>query len=157
MENVQSIVLGWPALMKFETASQYLSLDSRTFEKVTSRYSIYPVIVEQEETRWRKTDLDKLIRRLPRDSTFGSLDSNERILSLDENSLKVLGSVISDQLDSAKSQKVSRLVSINETAELMGVGRSSVYRLIESGSLTKVKIGRRTLIERSSIYLLLKQ
>ena len=34
------------------------------------------------------------------------------------------------------------LLTIGEAAEMLGVGRSQVYRLISDGQLTSVKIGR---------------
>jgi len=151
MENVQTIVLGWPALMKLETASQYLSLDSQTFQLLANRNSVFPVIIEDDETRWRKVDLDKLIRRLPHETTYKSPGPSVRVLRLDESSLETLATSISGKLKTEKPGNASRLVSIRETADLMGVGRSTIYRLIESGELTKLKIGRRTLIERDSI------
>lgn len=43
------------------------------------------------------------------------------------------------------------LASIPETQRVLGIGRSTTYRLIEEGRLETVKIGRRTLIRVSSI------
>jgi len=43
------------------------------------------------------------------------------------------------------------LHSIMSTAEILGIGRSSVYGLIADGKLKPVKIGRRTLIHDLSI------
>lgn len=41
--------------------------------------------------------------------------------------------------------------SIREGARVLGVGRSKVYDLINSGELKTIKIGRRTLILTESI------
>ena len=43
------------------------------------------------------------------------------------------------------------LASIPETQRALGIGRSTTYRLIDSGKLERVKIGRRTLIKIASI------
>lgn len=42
-------------------------------------------------------------------------------------------------------------ISINDTAKVLGVCRSSVYGLIKSGGLDAIKIGRRTLLTTESI------
>ncbi len=41
--------------------------------------------------------------------------------------------------------------SINETAKALGIGRTSVYRLIQEGRLETFKLGRRTLVKAASI------
>ncbi len=43
------------------------------------------------------------------------------------------------------------LYDINETGQALSVGRTMVYKLIESGDLTPVKIGRRCLIPADAI------
>lgn len=48
-------------------------------------------------------------------------------------------------------------VSIPDTGNALGVGRSSVYELIKSGHLKTIKIGRRTLITVESIRALVDQ
>lgn len=40
---------------------------------------------------------------------------------------------------------------INETARSLGIGRTSVYKLIAEGKLETIKIGRRTLVKTDSI------
>jgi excisionase family DNA binding protein len=45
--------------------------------------------------------------------------------------------------------------SIEETAQMLGVGRSKIYDLMRDGSLKTIKMGRRTLIRRSAIEALL--
>ena len=47
--------------------------------------------------------------------------------------------------------------SIRETGSALGLGRTTIYRMINEGQLQKVKLGRRTLIEISSIKALAAQ
>jgi len=42
-------------------------------------------------------------------------------------------------------------ISINDTAKVLGIGRSSVYALLKTGRLDAIKIGRRTLLTTASI------
>jgi excisionase family DNA binding protein len=42
-------------------------------------------------------------------------------------------------------------VSVSEAAKALGVGRTSVYNLINEGRLEVFKLGRRTLIKTASI------
>lgn len=41
--------------------------------------------------------------------------------------------------------------SINRTAKALGVGRSTIYKLIKTGQVDTLKIGARTLITTASI------
>jgi excisionase family DNA binding protein len=43
------------------------------------------------------------------------------------------------------------LVSINDAAQMLSLGRTSVYGLIKDGRLATVKMGRRTLVRVDSI------
>ncbi|MEI6096567.1 MAG: helix-turn-helix domain-containing protein [Gammaproteobacteria bacterium] len=43
-----------------------------------------------------------------------------------------------------------------EAAEALGVSRSTVYRMISSGQLLVVKVGRRTLVAKSALVALLQ-
>lgn len=42
-------------------------------------------------------------------------------------------------------------ISVNDTAKALGVGRTTIYALINSKNLETIKIGRRTLIKMDSI------
>ena len=47
---------------------------------------------------------------------------------------------------------MERLVySVNETARLLSIGRTSIYAMIADGRLESFKLGRRTLIRGESI------
>jgi excisionase family DNA binding protein len=43
-------------------------------------------------------------------------------------------------------------ISVNGAAKALGIGRSSIYGLVEAGQLDAIKIGRRTLLTTASIY-----
>jgi len=43
------------------------------------------------------------------------------------------------------------LLSVNDTADVLGIGRTKVYELIKVGRLETVKIDRRTLVRTASI------
>ncbi len=43
------------------------------------------------------------------------------------------------------------MLSINDTAKVMSLGRSTIYEMLDKGELTKAKFGRRTLITVASI------
>lgn len=47
-------------------------------------------------------------------------------------------------------------ISIKETGDVIGIGRTSIYALIKSGRLEAIKLGRRTLITTDSIRRLLE-
>jgi excisionase family DNA binding protein len=42
-------------------------------------------------------------------------------------------------------------VSVDEAAAMIGVGRGSIYSMLRDGRLTRVKIGRRTVIPVESV------
>jgi excisionase family DNA binding protein len=42
-------------------------------------------------------------------------------------------------------------LSINETAKVLGLGRTSIYAMIGDGRLETFKLGRRTLVKTSSV------
>lgn len=43
------------------------------------------------------------------------------------------------------------LYSVRDAQNILGVGKTMVYELIKLGGLTKIKIGRRTFVTRSSV------
>ena len=43
------------------------------------------------------------------------------------------------------------VLSAKETADLLGVSRSHIFRLLQDGTLTRIKVGGRTLIRRTEV------
>ena len=48
-------------------------------------------------------------------------------------------------------------LSVNETAKVLGLGRTSIYALIREGRIETVKLGRRTLVKTDSIRRLIEE
>jgi excisionase family DNA binding protein len=48
-------------------------------------------------------------------------------------------------------------LSINDTAQTLGIGRTKIYELINAGQLETVKIGRRTLVRTASVRAVAKE
>ena len=49
------------------------------------------------------------------------------------------------------------LLSVAETQALLGIGRTKLYELLGDGTLESIKVGRRTLIKRQSVRVVLDQ
>ncbi len=98
--------------------------------------------------RWRKADIDRLVKRLPQIPPSHS--GTARPL-LDDAQVERLADAISRKLERAKATNSEKLVSINKAAAMLGIGRTTTYRLIGTGQLTTRHIGRRTLVMRHDI------
>lgn len=47
--------------------------------------------------------------------------------------------------------------NVNEVASMLGLGRTTIYKLIDEGHLTRVKVGARALILASDVDALLQR
>jgi len=56
---------GWPTLMTSEMAARYLLIGTEVLIQLSVRYSVHAVEFEDTELRWRKQDLDRLVKKLP--------------------------------------------------------------------------------------------
>ena len=138
-------------------ASRYLSVDEGIFSDIAVRWDVSPVEIGTETRRWRKTDLDKLIKRLPADTIWRGRQGKPRNLEIDKAVIEKLAAAVARRLENHKPARRPALVSISDATNLLGVGRSTVYRLIENGGLNSRKIGRRTLIPMADIDRILLQ
>ncbi len=55
----------WPAIMDTALAAKYLALGESSFRVVAARAGVQPVDFGLAVTRWRRTDLDRLVNALP--------------------------------------------------------------------------------------------
>jgi excisionase family DNA binding protein len=44
-----------------------------------------------------------------------------------------------------------KMFSVRKTAEILGIGRTKLYQLLDAGKLQRVKVGRKVLIPHKSI------
>jgi excisionase family DNA binding protein len=59
--------------------------------------------------------------------------------------------VTASDMQSTNLKGLEPLLSIDDVARLLRVSESSVYRLVRSGDLTRVKVGGRTLFEPKAV------
>jgi len=64
MATIQAHIGGWPALLSFEMACQYLSIDEQSLRRLATRYRTDPVSVDDGRLLWRRADLDRIIKKL---------------------------------------------------------------------------------------------
>lgn len=55
----------WPATLTTEMAARYLMVGENTFRAIAARSGIRPVDLGASLVRWRRSDLDGLVDKLP--------------------------------------------------------------------------------------------
>lgn len=154
MTKFLHIAEGWPALMTSEMAGRYLSVSEEMLHRLAARHTVHAVLVESEDPRWRKQDLDRLVRKLPVSADTSMPVRKMQILRLDDHDVSSIANAVAARLGSGAALSERRLVSIREAGKMLGIGRSTVYRMMEDGRLATRKIGRRTLVQVDSINVL---
>jgi len=72
-------------------------------------------------------------------------------MTADRLQLAIAELVAALRAELAPPDEPSALVDIATTARLLGIGRTSVYSLLDSGALPSTHIGRRRLVPREAI------
>ncbi len=145
------IAEGWPALMSTEMAARYLSVEESKFVDLASFFKTPAVEVDSISIRWRKQDLDRLIKQLPSIASMQIPRQPTRLMRLDDAQIEEIAKAVARRLEGSATHSDRKLVSIREAGTILGVGRSSVYRMMEDGRLATTRIGRRTLIHMDAI------
>ena len=83
--------------------------------------------------------------------TRPQLDSVGEQLNRIAGQLLALGQQLAQAVEMPVAPEPALLLSPEEAAAVLGVGRSTVYRLMESGELRRVSIGRCARIPRADI------
>jgi len=144
---------GWPALLSSELACRYLSLESAAFLRLADRWGIMPVDVEDGAHLWCRSDLGNLVRRLPT-VDVRSDTSGQSTVRMHPNDLDRLVKAVAALLEARMPAQIgpgADLLSIPSVARQLGIGRTTVYRMIGEEGLDVRKIGRRTMITAASV------
>jgi excisionase family DNA binding protein len=126
---------------------------SQGFTRAAQRWNAHPVELEDGLLRWRKSDLDLLIKRLAAAPTFWT-DKDLRSSSgqcLTEIEIGRIAEALAKRLEGLIPSEQRLLVSIKEAGRMLGISRTTVYELINEGRLTSHPIGRRNLIPMREI------
>ena len=107
--------------MTTEIATRYLSLEEGQFVKVAGHLKIRPVEVGEEVSRWRKSDLDLLVKRLPTVPAFVGETMPPRSLKLHESEIGKIAEAVANKLGGEMASHQRALVSIKQAGAILGV------------------------------------
>lgn len=142
--------------MSLDVASQYLSVDEATFHRIAKEHHVERVDLGDDAPRWKKSDLDRLSKRLPASSGYAALGQKTDKLAISDADIERLAIALARHLAGAARHAAPELVSIKEAGRLLGLGRSTIYRLINEDRLQTRRIGSRTLVTRAAIAAILQ-
>lgn len=145
----------WPLLMPTSLAARYLSLDENNFLHVASAGDVRPVELGLELTRWRRSDLDRLVGKLAMGPLSKPLSSSPDTSKFEQAILDRISQALALRAPATASGPQSIAVTIKQAAELIGLSRGSIYRLVSEGQLKSFKVGGRVLIKREDLVILL--
>lgn len=136
--------------MSLDIAALYLSIDHSTLLRLALEYRVEPVDVGLGEARWRKADMDRLARRLPAIPALPTPQKADR-RSISDADIDKLAAAVAVRISVNQPRGTAELFSVKEAGRMLGLGRSTIYRLISEGQLETRHIGRRTLITKEAI------
>ena len=151
MADPDKFSTGWPALMSSEMAARYLSVDEQTLFRLADHFNNPAIEIEGLSIRWRKQDLDRLIKKLPLVSPSVRDADRPRLLKLESSQLNEIAEQVARRIERTQPNTTAKLVSINDACAILGLGRTSVYGMIKDGTLQARRIGRRTLLLKEGI------
>ena len=133
MDRKRVIIDGWPVLMSLDVSALYLSVDHSTFLRLALEHCVQAVDVGLESPRWRKADLDRLVRRLPAIPASPSAETIDR-RSMSDADIDKLATAVAQRISADESRCAPELFSIKDAGWILGLGRSTIYRLISERS-----------------------
>lgn len=149
----------WPILMGAEMAARYLSMDENSFALLMRREGVRPVELGLAMVRWRRNELDRVVAALP---SATSLPAGDMTLE-DPDRTVFIAKRIADELArrtiigdrGSKPNPNAGSFNIAEAAEIIGISKSAIYKLMAEGKLETLRIGGRPLVRREAIQALL--
>lgn len=128
-----------------------MTIGEEPFLQIASSFDLPCVQIDGQSALWRKQDLDRVIKKLPNASARHLSVPERRIVRLDPSQIEAIADAVAMRVDRIGTRSESRLVSISDATAILGVGRSTIYKLINEGALQTKRIGRRTLVPRSEL------
>lgn len=149
----------WPILMGTEMAARYLSMDENSFALMMRREGVRPVELGLSMVRWRRTELDRLVAALPAASAIPAGD----LTSEDPDRTEFIAKRIAEELarrtiignPGGGANANAESFTIADAAKVIGIGKSTIYKLMAEGKLETLRIGGRRLVRREAIQALL--
>jgi excisionase family DNA binding protein len=137
--------------MPLAMAAGYLSVDENSFQKIARANDLRPVDLGLELERWRRSDLDRVISKLPSVEHGMRMAAQQAAAPSHASISEADLDRIATRLQARTGPNLPQACTIRQTAEALGIGRSTVYRLINEGKLTPKRIAGRVVIRRSEI------
>lgn len=152
----QIAISAWPTLLSAEAARSYLSVETAAFDNLITKHRLQPVEVEPGVVRWRKLDLDRVVKSLPEVAPQSTKQRDGG--RMDAQTIAAIAAAVAARLGNKPASESAlpvRSMSILEAARALSLSRSTVYQLINKGELPVRKIGGRTVVPIEGIDALL--
>ena len=139
----------WPALMTTALAARYLSLDESSLRVVARAAAVGPVDLQLDLERWRRADLDRLVRGLPNrpPSSVERASPSTATTKLSDADLDRIAA----RVRGASPGTERKVYSIKDASAACGLSRSTIYRLAQLGRLKPIRLAGRTLIPAEQV------
>ena len=113
------VIEGWPELMTTEMATRYLSIDEDSLFRLAARHQIPAVEVDAASIRWRKQDLDRIIKKLPSASDLPTSDKPMHMIRLESVHIEAIATAVAQRLEREPSVSGRKLISIKEAGTIL--------------------------------------
>lgn len=141
----------WPILLTAAMAARYLSVDEHSFGIIVEKSGVCPVDLGLPLVRWRRSELDRLVGRLP---SAPPLEAAVRSTSAPDPAEVMVQRIVQGVTQRVAAQPAeprAHALSLKDAAKMIGISRSTLYRLVGEGWLPTARVGSRVLVKRSDV------